>query len=469
MAIDGVKSLSDPVSVANMKKYVEELLKKNLYSKENPSSGNPIIAYKAHIDRVSRALSSTQGLDFIAFQGALKLMNPGPIGTGKVLSPLTPFGPPPGGEGIFTDSADIPVSYLSPLVDNTIMQDKLKHEGKKTLEEYKSKEYNLYDSEHKTTDYFYIDNDQPESGGTDGNQLANINGVQYSVPDYASVFEAKSVGFDFGTGEKGTKSFKPNKSKRAAASEKLRRRRAALENNDSFFIASELETGYVTAEQAEQDGLSDATNYMPFFLEDMRSGGKRIYLRAFFKGLSEQITPSWSQENYFGRVDPVGIYNGTSRNVSVNFAMVALSPAGFTAMWRKLNVMAKLLYPTFQNGTMVKAPVCRLRIGDVICDQAGAGLTGYISSPLSLDYTDSPWEISEWTGFANVTEMGKAPQLVMVSFTFQVIHERQPYVDADYNFDTTFFRRVGGLTETSPESTEILFTEENVYGSEDGT
>lgn len=449
MTIDGVKSLSDPQSVANLKNYVENLLKQNLFTQQEPAAGNPLLAYKNHVIRVSKALATFGGAEFLTIQAGLKALNSGPIGTGKILSPTAPYGPPPGAEGLVTDSADIPpFSETTSLPSIAVKKDILKQAGLRTLSEYSQAQLNLYSDKEVATESGYIDKEQPQTIGQSGMRTVEpVPGVQYSVPDYSSIFEERSVGFDFGTGEKGTKSFRPKKEKRAAHSEEHRRRKAALENDDVFFSADELETGYITQDQYELDGISDATNYLPFFLEDMRSGGKRVYFRAFFKGLRESIAPNWSQESYFGRVDPVGIYLNTSRTVSVNFALVSLSPAGFTAMWRKMNALAKMLYPTYRDGVIVKSPTCKLRIGDVICDEAGSGLTGYISSPLELDYTDSPWEITEHLGFSPTIELGKAPMMINVSFTFQVIHQQNPGIDENYNFDTTYFRRIGGLRE----------------------
>ena len=105
-----------------------------------------------------------------------------------------------------------------------------------------------------------------------------------------------------------------------------------------------------------------------------------------------------------------------------------------------------------------------MRIGDLICDTNGNGLPGYISSPIEFDYTDSPWEITQWVG-PGIVEPGKAPMMIKVNLTFDVIHETTPKLDENGNFDTTNFRRVGGLTEAqeSPSDQDsITFTEEEV-------
>lgn len=429
----------------DVKRYVEELLRQNQYHPENHMD-SALLAYKNHVRRVAKALEDS-GLEFVVFQQIFKAMNPGPIGTGKILNPLTPFGPPPGAEGYLTDNADIPAAAMNPLPDYDVRRDQHLANSRRLWAQ--QKELNLYDEDNIATERFYIDNDDPASSGLNGTMQveSGVPGIQHTVPDYSRVFEERNAGPDFGNGEAGKKFWQPQKGMRANKDQLNKRRERALDNADSFFTQGELETGYVTPDELTADGIDDATNYMPFFLEDMRAGGKRIYFRAFFKGIRESISPNWSQESYFGRVDPVGIYLNTTRTVSLSFAVVAMSPAGFTAMWRKLNALAKMLYPTYKDGVMVKSPVCRLRVGDVVCDQSGAGLPGYISSPVELDYTDSPWEITEWTGYNGQREMGKAPMMATVSFTFQVIHERNPSVDEDYNFDTTFFRRIGGLQE----------------------
>lgn len=450
MAIEGVTSLSDEVSVANMKKYVEGLLKQNLYNEANPMDA-PFLAYKNHVARVAKALEQS-GFDFLAWQQVFKSMNPGPIGTGKIINPLTPFGAPPGAEGYITDNADIPISSFEGIPKQDILKDQHKMHSQQLWE--KQKQMNLYDDKNRTTDHFYIDSEMAvSSAGVNGTSQveSGVPGIQYTVPDYGKIFENKNSGPDFGNGEFGAKFWMPKKDRRMAKEERDRRLETAVSNHDTFFTSGEVETGYVGPDEYSADGISDSTNYMPFFLEDLRSGGKRIYFRAFFKNIRESISPNWTTDNYFGRVDPVGIYTGTSRQINVSFSVVAFSPEGFSVMWRKMNVLAKMLYPTYKDGVMVKSPVCRLRIGDVVCDAAGAGLTGYINSPLELDYSDSSWEISEWIR-SEQKELGKAPMMINVSFSFQVIHEQNPSVDDDYRFDTTFFRRIGQLNEFQPSS-----------------
>ena len=407
-----------------------EILKGNMYHPDKPMDGNPIIAYKNHLARIARAIE-TNAILAIPTQSALKAMNPGPVGTGKILNPAFLFGAPPGQMGMVSDSEVDPNG--SPIPDNDVRRDILKADSLARNEE--NRKYNLY-------------TDEPD-GGADQNFY--VDTVEETV-DIDAIFERRSTGFDFGTGEKGYKGYKPKREakKRNSTDGDRRNYEFAISQYDSMFSSGDIEKGYVGPIEFDSIGIEDASNYLPFYLEDMRMSGankRRVYFRAFFKGLRESISPSWTQENYFGRVDPAGIYTGTSRTVNVSFALVSISRSGFTTMWKKVNQLAKALYPTFINGVMVKAPVYRIRIGDLICDETGEGLPGYICSAVDLDYTNSTWEISKWVD-GDISKLGKAPQIITVSFTFQVIHERNPQVDGDGNFNTSLFRRIGKLSES---------------------
>jgi len=447
-----------------LKEYVESLLSQNLYTQDSPSyDGSEITAYKNHIKRVTSALQSS-GVDFYSKQQGLMFLNPGPVGTGKILNPATPFGPPPHSKGM---SHALDVSPWSEGIksNNEIVDI---HKKNSINMQQKNERLNLYQDDKNSKTYFYTDTESPELQTSDGIQNATkFNVVPVPSVDISYSFEESSNGPNFGSGPAGYKSYIPKKQNLKKKTPKMAKKEKQIEDYDSFFSANDVKTGLVSVDEFNAEGIEDTTNYMPFFLEDMRRTAQnqaRIYFRAFFKNLSEQIAPNWNKESYFGRVDAVPVYMNTSRTIPVSFAIVSTSPAGFTAMWRKVNQLTKLAYPTMENGVMTKAPVCRLRIGDVICDAAGNGLTGFINSAIQLDYSDSTWEISEWLGWPpdSFIELGKAPMMINCSFTFEVIHEQSPKVDADNNFDTTFFRRIGTIDLPQDSEEEVGTTDEGV-------
>lgn len=477
-----VKNLRDQESLQEMKLHVESLLEKNNCSPNRPlNDGNALLSYKHYIENVAKSLATGQGTKFQAMQSVLKSLNPVKPGGGKLWDPTAAFGPPPGAEGYKTDLLDVPMASDNPGSRNALREDRLKRmaegtytdattfrpgfrypDGKTIIQ--KNKDLNLYDDEHPFSKGSYIDTDQPENLGVNGMKRTDkIPGVSVDIPDYASIFEKKDHGPDFGTGERGHNFFSPKKERYRSSDSSFLQKTNALNNMDAFFHQKDVDLGYVeTSDIEEMNALfGDDDLYVPFYIEDLRRPDRRIYLRAFLKNLRESINPEWNTETFYGRVDPIATYRGTSRSFNLTFTMAAMSPQGFTAMWRKINNITKMMYPQSKNGILAKAPMLRLKIGDIFCDSSGNGITGFISSALEFDYTDMPWEISRFNGPSNIgVEIGKAPQIVNVSFTYQIIHENNPMIDENYNILNNF-RQIGSI-DLGAAGDELTITEEDI-------
>lgn len=221
------------------------------------------------------------------------------------------------------------------------------------------------------------------------------------------------------------------------------------------------------------------SEYVPFYFHDMRTN-EIVAFYAFLKNVSESYSPSWTSEQYYGRVDDVHIYAGsTRRTINLGFTIAALNRIDFDIMWKKVNKLVTLVYPQFGEQIKTKdnkaiafsepiigAPVIRLRLGDLfktnfspiktanltrealdpfrdvsilasandlfVQEETKAllidfkqsfskGLAGIITD-LSFDYNQARWE----------TVKGHvAPQLIDVSFSFIAIHDTAPGLDKD--------------------------------------
>lgn len=435
-----------------VEKFVNELLANNIRGPQDYII-SPLQHYIDYINLVAKRLNEIEP-NFSLTQGALKALNP--IGYPKTYNPATPLLP---ADGFSTDNLDGELMFQI-----RKKQDNLKQYAEQQKNNLNN--LNIFDDDHLKDDYVLIDLEAPHTTGKHGMKTQTVlNGVQYDVPDYENLFNKRKVGPDFGSGEKGESFFKP---KQETILRRTSRRRRVIDEIDSFINKEDYESGFVNVSDLDLD-IPDIDLYIPFFFEDLRKQGRRIYFRAFLTQFRESIAPEWSQEKYFGRIDPIAIYKNTSRSFSIGFTVAAMSPAGFSAMWKKINNLCKMVYLTFKNGVMTKSPILRLRIGDVMCDGSGLGLPGYISSPLELDYTDSPWEIEEFSGPTSKpaagTEVGKAPMIIKVSFSYQVIHETNPSIDSEYNFDSLNFRRMGTLEDVfsgiEPIDEESTNNEEN--------
>ena len=121
--------------------------------------------------------------------------------------------------------------------------------------------------------------------------------------------------------------------------------------------------------------------YVPFYIQDLRTN-EVIAFHAFLTKLSDNIKADYDSVSGYGRMDPVKIYKGTTRTVSVGFTLMATSREDFDMMWYKINKLTTLLYPQWTKGSTVQAggniftqpfsqvmgasPIVRVRVGDVI-------------------------------------------------------------------------------------------------------
>jgi hypothetical protein len=172
-------------------------------------------------------------------------------------------------------------------------------------------------------------------------------------------------------------------------------------------------------EATRKEVIPDDEIYLPFMFQDLRDAPEQfLYFRAFLKdGLSETFVPDWQTENYYGRVDSIPIYKGTTRNISVAFDVVAWQAAELPIIYKKLSKLQSMLYPEYDGkGFLNKGPIIRMRIGDLINGGAKKGIPGYITS-LDLAYDDGIWNIE--TDF-------KVPRKISISLGFTVLHEGNP-------------------------------------------
>lgn len=167
------------------------------------------------------------------------------------------------------------------------------------------------------------------------------------------------------------------------------------------------------------------TVYFPFYIVDLRPDSQKKYRTVFFQPMnltiSENFSPSWNEQNFMGRVDPVATYQNTTRSINISFKMVALHPADVPLIYGKLKWLTSMVYPEFTPSMRYKSgPVVKLRVGDVLnavsvtvpLSSDRPGVPGFINS---LDYTyDNLWEVEDdW----------QVPRGVDVSFGFTVLHE----------------------------------------------
>jgi len=119
-----------------------------------------------------------------------------------------------------------------------------------------------------------------------------------------------------------------------------------------------------------------------------------IVLRAFLDEIGDSVTPNWSAINYIGKPDPVYVYKGAERKVSLGFSLVTFTAEEHTHIWTKANKLLALNYPTYAKvtggGKRMVPPMIRLTVGDYISDQPG-----FFENINITPKDNTPWEVEK--------------------------------------------------------------------------
>jgi len=135
-----------------------------------------------------------------------------------------------------------------------------------------------------------------------------------------------------------------------------------------------------TADRMELEDILDAS-YMPFYFHDLRTN-EIISFHAFLASVTDGFSPKWKEEEGFGRMDPVQIYQKTTRKIGLSFYVAATSKEDFDEMWFAVNRLISMTYPQWSRGVQRKdaagntfiqpfsqmptaSPVIRMRLGEL--------------------------------------------------------------------------------------------------------
>ena len=167
-----------------------------------------------------------------------------------------------------------------------------------------------------------------------------------------------------------------------------------------------------------------------------------IHFRAFINSFDDKYSADWGSTQYVGRADKFHNYKGFDRSISMGWTVYVQSKAELAPMYKKLNLLASSLAPTYSPGGFMQGNLARLTVGGYLYNQLGI--------IKSISYTipqESTWEIgiSETGGYdASVKEL---PHMINVTgFDFVPIENTVP----QYGL-TRFINLKRGMSETDPE------------------
>jgi hypothetical protein len=112
----------------------------------------------------------------------------------------------------------------------------------------------------------------------------------------------------------------------------------------------------------------------------------RAEFDAFVTSFNDSFTSQWSTENVYGRQDPIGTFQSTTRTISLGFDIVAFSRDDAKVNMLEINKLINMLYPTYSTIeeqpnalALSKAPLVEIKYANLIHEN-GDPLLGWISS-----------------------------------------------------------------------------------------
>ena len=147
-----------------------------------------------------------------------------------------------------------------------------------------------------------------------------------------------------------------------------------------------------------------------------------VSFNAFLQDFQDSFQSKWNEEPVYGRMDPISVFQGTVRKITLAWAVVASDIEEARINFFKISDILKMLYPGYsspQSGranTMSSSPLMRIKFCNLIQRPDGVGLLGYVDG-----FNHKP---DNKMGYFHDSDYTKLyPKIVEMSCTFSVLHE----------------------------------------------
>ena len=165
--------------------------------------------------------------------------------------------------------------------------------------------------------------------------------------------------------------------------------------------------------------------------------GQKVTFDGWVTQFSDNYSVQWSEEQVYGRMDPLSTYQGTGRTIQMQFDIPNDSRLHANQNLQKIQKLIQFLYPVYDadpaQRTLKAAPLLTLKWAN-LASNAGLGdqkLVGYINGGLSYapDVGDGGFLSSQVVKYGEKSAMGDKlgirnlfPKTVSLGFTFTVLH-----------------------------------------------
>lgn len=147
--------------------------------------------------------------------------------------------------------------------------------------------------------------------------------------------------------------------------------------------------------------------------------GQSVHFAAYLLGFSDNFNVRWNAEEIYGRMDPISIYQGTGRTISLSWKVLSQGKEDGTCNMKNSSLFLNFQYPSFfgESADLIQnPPLLRLRFANLAMSAGKRGsLVGYVDGQVSFTPNLD-------AGFIYVGE-NIIPKEIDFSCTFVVLHD----------------------------------------------
>ena len=179
--------------------------------------------------------------------------------------------------------------------------------------------------------------------------------------------------------------------------------------------------------------MSDPLTRTALEIEHGPTGKKVQFFQIKMTGFSDTVTPSWTEESVYGRMDPIATYQGTTRAIELSFDLGPFSESDDRKKLalQKVNRLMQFQYPTYSSvgsaTSISRPPLLKVQFANYIRAGDGTPLLCYMAgmsyNPVDgMSSTTTPKVIKDSKG-DNATIL---PQRIAVTLSLKVLHKKPP-------------------------------------------
>lgn len=152
---------------------------------------------------------------------------------------------------------------------------------------------------------------------------------------------------------------------------------------------------------------------------------KTVAFPAYVKKVDDNFNPKFDSRQVYGRMDPIPIYQGTTRTIGFDLAIPSNGLAHSIELANKLNILVKNTYPTYQkNGSVniiASPPLVSVFFSNLIYDKVFNGpMLGYFQSGIKIQHDLDKGVFARKDGYEVY------PKAYNLTFILNILHRYTP-------------------------------------------